>query len=137
MKKDFNINSLDDSLYKENTVLVVEDDETVLDLLKLYLKNFFHKILLFKSAEEAEKYMRKHKNEKIHTIIADYYLPNKHGSTLASFVKKYLKNKPKFILSSGDIDSIESDYNLENIDHYLLKPYSFDKLKKCIGGFHE
>lgn len=101
-------------------VLIAEDDEDIVKLLKLYLENEGVDVKWAKDGVEACEIFDK---EKINLAIVDIMMPRMNGYELT----KYIRNKsniPIIILSAAQLDSDKIlGLNL-GADDYMVKPFN-------------
>lgn len=101
-------------------VLIAEDDEDIVKLLKLYLENEGFDVKWAKDGVEACEIFDK---EKINLAIVDIMMPRMNGYELT----KYIRNKsnvPIIILSAAQFDSDKIlGLNL-GADDYMVKPFN-------------
>lgn len=101
-------------------VLIAEDDEDIVKLLKLYLENEGFDVKWAKDGVEACEIFDK---EKINLAIVDIMMPRMNGYELT----KYIRNKsniPIIILSAAQLDSDKIlGLNL-GADDYMVKPFN-------------
>lgn len=101
-------------------VLLAEDDEDIVKLLKLYLENEGFDVKWAKDGVEACEIFDK---EKINLAIVDIMMPKMNGYELT----KYIRNKsniPIIILSAAQLDSDKIlGLNL-GADDYMVKPFN-------------
>jgi DNA-binding response OmpR family regulator len=112
------------------TILVVEDEAMLLDLLASVLGDKGYRVLTARDGEEALSVLRA-QNELVSLVISDYGLPKASGYEL---LKQLHASDPslKFIMSSG---SLSSDLRMkiiqEGASDIFLKPYrSAEVLKR-------
>lgn len=101
-------------------VLIAEDDEDIVKLLKLYLENEGFDVKWAKDGVEACEIFDK---EKINLAIVDIMMPRMNGYELT----KYIRNKsniPIIILSAAQLDS-DKIFGLNlGADDYMVKPFN-------------
>lgn len=101
-------------------VLIAEDDEDIVKLLKLYLENEGFDVKWAKDGVEACEIFDR---EKINLAIVDIMMPRMNGYELT----KYIRNKsniPIIILSAAQLDSDKIlGLNL-GADDYMVKPFN-------------
>jgi len=111
------------------TILLVEDNETVLNFAKKALTELGYTIITAKNGKEAIALINKD-TKHFDLIISDIVMPEMGGIELAENVRRYKKDI-KFIFTSGYTNN-----ELGNID-LIQKPYSISelsqKIKKVIG----
>ena len=110
---------------KRNTVkiLVVEDDESIRNLIKLTLQQFQYETEVFEDAESAWEYLQ---SESADIGIFDLMLPGMSGLELIEKIRKdeQLHNFPVIILTAKDSE-IDKVIGLDQgADDYMTKPFS-------------
>ncbi|NPA50877.1 MAG: response regulator [Epsilonproteobacteria bacterium] len=110
---------------KYKTLLYVEDDSTVRENLAQILDNFFARVIVASTAEEA---WRLYQRENIDIAIVDIELPGMNGLELIRLIKERQPDIPVVIVSAYTT----TDYLLESIelklDKYVVKPLTSRKL---------
>jgi len=111
------------------TILVVDDDESILDLLKELLKNngqFDCAITTTETAEEAEKELRERRYD---LIITDQKLPGTNGTELLSEIKdKYPQTVRMLITGYSDLDIAKEAINKAEVHSFIEKPWDNKEL---------
>ena len=104
----------------KTTVLVVDDEKEIADLVEIYLSNEGYRVLKAACAAEAEKILGE---QQVHLVILDVMMPGKDGMTLCRELRKD-SNIPVLMLSarSQDIDKIMG--LTTGADDYLTKPFN-------------
>ncbi|MCY6485772.1 response regulator transcription factor [Clostridium aestuarii] len=105
---------------ERETILVVDDEKEIRELVEIYLKNEGYKVILAKNGEEALKVLQQ--NE-IHLIILDVMMPKMDGTQACIKIREE-KNMPIIMLSakSEDIDKIMG--LTTGADDYITKPFN-------------
>ncbi len=120
------------------TVLLVEDEKPVRELVSRVLQKYGYKILEANNGIEALQIWNQHKDE-ISLLFTDLVMPdNMNGRELA---EKLLTERPglKVIFTSGySADIVGKDFKLEPELNYLQKPYQPQMLalvvRRCLDG---
>lgn len=104
-------------------ILVIDDDVKAINLLKLYIQNYFSQkkeLYTLNSFESAESFLYKGDNLDYDLILLDIEMPNLNGIELA---KKIRKNNTKVVIAfiTGYQKYISESYKIHPFD-YLLKP---------------
>jgi len=106
-------------------ILVVEDNDIDLEIIKFFLEKRFNNLFFAKSVDEALNVLEK---EKIDILITDLELPKKNGFELI----KQAKNIFKIIASSY----YDTNYLLKaielDVDGFLIKPIEEDLLNQTL-----
>lgn len=115
-------------------ILVIDDDEIVLQVLELLLKDLGYDVIPVKDAFEAISLFEHNKNN-IDLVLSDMIMPKLNGKELY-YKLKSIKNDLKFILLSGYTKNNLDDKFLNEINVYLQKPIRKDilekEIKKCL-----
>jgi len=99
-------------------ILVIEDDSSIQDMLKVFLTSNGYGVT---SAFSGTEGLLVH-NKDIDLILLDLMLPGKKGSEIIEDLKK-IKDVPIIIMSAiGDIDS-KVDLFEKGADDYIIKPF--------------
>ncbi len=99
-------------------ILVIEDDSSIQDMLKVFLTSNGYSVTSAFSGTEA---LLVH-NKDVDLILLDLMLPGKKGSEIIEDLKK-IKDVPVIIMSAiGDIDS-KVDLFEKGADDYIIKPF--------------
>lgn len=101
-------------------ILLAEDDEDIVKLLKLYLENEGYVVLWAKDGVEASEIFEK---EKVDLALVDIMMPRMNGYELTKYIRKK-SNIPIIILSAAQLDSDKIlGLNL-GADDYMVKPFN-------------
>jgi PAS domain S-box-containing protein len=122
---------VDEQLEGSQTILVVEDEPGVLNLVVHTLRKRGFKVLETTEPEHGVKLFEEHQNE-IDMLLTDVVMPFMSGPTLAELL---LRKKPqlKVLYMSGHTDNRLSLQNiLEKGVHFLPKPFASDALIKKV-----
>lgn len=104
----------------ENTILVAEDDEDIIELLRIYLENEGYRILTAVNGVEAYELVEK---EKIDLAIVDIMMPKMNGYELTKKIRQHC-NIPIIILSAKNQDT-DKIFGLNlGADDYIAKPFN-------------
>ena len=106
------------------SVLVVEDDESILDLIEIYLENENYIIKKATCSEEAIRYI---KEEEFDLAILDIMLPDKDGYYLCKKIRESF-NYPIIMLTSKDDESSKIKGLTFGADDYVTKPFLHGEL---------
>lgn len=107
----------------KKTIMLVEDDEDVRNLLYEILSMYEHTLLLASNSTQALEIAKQHPGV-IDLLITDIIMPGINGKMLADELKK-LHSAMYIIFMSGYSDEI---VNLPPKSHFIQKPFSFNEL---------
>lgn len=132
--KSDNSNLLDDKLAKKIPleILVVEDDETNLDLMLLLLKKLGYKADTSIDGREA---VQKAKDKEYDMIFMDIQLPRLNGYSASKYIfaNNTSEKKPKIIaISANHTSEIKAEAQKAGMIDFITKPISFLKVEETI-----
>lgn len=109
---------------KKFKILVVDDEQNIVDVVKAYLEKDGFEVV---SAKDGEAALNIFKNEIIHLIVLDLMLPKISGEKLCSIIRT-TSSVPIIMLTA----KADEDEKIEGIsigaDDYLTKPFSVREL---------
>jgi DNA-binding response OmpR family regulator len=108
------------------SILIVEDDKTLLEAMAFKLKQEGYKV---EKAEDGWEALSVVERNKIDLIISDIMMPNVSGLSLLSVLKEFnMERIPVIVISALDkADVIMSAIGLGAHD-FIIKPINFDEL---------
>lgn len=116
-----------EDLYKDITILYVEDDESIREGYKRALKKYCNHLLLASNGVEGVEMFEKHAPD---IIVSDINMPKLNGIKMAKQIKE--QNPNQFIIFTTAYS--DSEYTVEalelQVEGYLLKPVDKVKLKE-------
>lgn len=105
----------------ENKVLVVDDEESIVTLLKYNLESSGFKV---DTANDGELAVQKGENEKYDLIVLDLMLPKMDGLDVCKTLRQSKVTTPILMLTAKD-DEFDKVLGLElGADDYMTKPFS-------------
>ena len=115
------------SVNNTTTVLIVDDDPFILEMVKEQLFHLGHEVLTACCGQDA---IQKAKEFTwIDILLTDIMMPSMNGIELAKELVKLLP-KVKIVFMSGFLDSSVTDHELPQEKYPILeKPFSLDRLK--------
>lgn len=113
------------------TILFVDDEEIIRDLLSTLLSRLGHKVIMAESGLQAVE-LFKEKHDVIDLAIIDLYMPDMNGpETLIQL--RSINPDLSIIFSSGQADlNAESEAMKMGANFYLTKPYRVGQLADAI-----
>ena len=116
---------------RNNTILIVEDDNDILKFLVEILTDYNYKIIDTDNSRKALNIAKQRANE-MDLLLTDITLPDINGIELSKKIMKiYPKIKTLFISGYTQDEAIRKNIMKKNI-HFLPKPFTPDKLIKKI-----
>jgi signal transduction histidine kinase/ActR/RegA family two-component response regulator len=113
------------------TVLVVEDEEDVRNLVSEYLTSTGYKVLVACDGLEALEIAQRLGKE-IHVLLTDVVMPKMRGPELAERLKPIIP-KLKIIYMSGYLEQNDGNRSFLEGAYFLDKPFSRDVLARQVG----
>ena len=110
----------------DKTVLIIDDDEQILDLLKMFMENNQCKAETAETAEKGLAFIRK-KNYDL--VLLDIMLPDVEDLSALETILKHAPNTPVIMITGGnDIEVAEQCLAKGAVD-YITKPFDFEYLR--------
>ncbi len=112
-------------------ILLLDDEESLLDLLGDFVEDMGHEVELFSNPIAAlESY--KNASDDYKMIITDHTMPELSGLSLISQVRETNKEIPCILTSGTAFDEIESLTLSDANFYYLKKPYKKVNLQELL-----
>jgi DNA-binding response OmpR family regulator len=106
-------------------ILLIEDDEQILELIDIHLKDFFCESTKANRGEEGLRYAL---TKKFDLIILDIMLPDMNGVEICRQIRSE-KNTTPILMLTARSEEIDKIIGLETgADDYLTKPFSIREL---------
>jgi DNA-binding response OmpR family regulator len=102
-------------------ILVVEDDQTTGDVVRAYLENAGHRVVICRTGSEALDYVRQIEPR---CLILDVMLPGKDGFEICAEIRQGGSIVPILFLSARADEPDRVDGLRAGADDYLVKPFS-------------
>jgi two-component system cell cycle sensor histidine kinase/response regulator CckA len=113
------------------TILVVEDEESLRELLTSMLHEYGYQLLIARDGLEALERYRRHRDD-VHLVITDMDLPKLNGAAVS---RSILSDNPgaKIILISGFVEpALKASILADGIREFVAKPYTMPQMLKII-----
>src|SRR5262249_691692 len=112
------------------SILVVEDDPSVADSLRLLLTIDRHQVEV---VNDGEKALARYDEGKYDLVITDFSMPGIDGLDLAGLIKARAPEQPVLLITAhGETVSSTEKARLERIDVMLAKPFSQQQLQEAL-----
>jgi PAS domain S-box-containing protein len=113
------------------TILLVEDEEALIEMVRLILKSKGYKVFTAQDGNEAIKVYKLHKNE-IDIVLTDMGLPEMTGLDMFKKLKE-VNAKVKAIFASGYFEpDIKSEIMKAGAKGFVQKPYSQSEILRIL-----
>jgi len=114
---------------KKLTLLYVEDEENIRNLLKSAIKDEFKEIIVASDGSEGLKKFKKYQPD---IVVSDILMPVCNGLEMAKKIKEISKDTPIILFSAfSEKEKLLSAIDI-GIDKYLIKPVDIDDLLDTI-----
>ena len=119
---------------KDKTILVIEDNEVNMKLIKTFLEIGKYRIL---QARDAETGLRLTREKQPDLILMDIQLPGIDGLSAGQFIKTDpdLKKIPIIAVTGNAMQKDKEEAMAIGFAGYLLKPFSVDVFLETIANF--
>jgi two-component system, OmpR family, response regulator VanR len=104
----------------KETILIVDDEKEIRDLVNIYLKNEGYNTLLAEDGIQALEILRK---QEVHLIILDIMMPRMDGIQACMKIREE-KNMPIIMLSAKSQDMDKITGLITGADDYVTKPFN-------------
>jgi PAS domain S-box-containing protein len=104
------------------TILLVEDDPSILQLADLILRKFGYEVILAEDGAEAVEKFNTYK-EKIAIIVMDMIMPRKSGKEAYEEIRKVRPDIKTLFMSGYSPDLLQNKGILETGEEVLIKPF--------------
>lgn len=130
LEKEFQKNIIVNSQKNSYSILVMDDDEIIRNMLNKMLNKLGHTVI---TVANGEQIIKKYKNFNIDLVILDITIPGGMGGIATMKQLKLINSNVKTIISSGYANSpVMSDYKSYGFSEALTKPYLMTELKTII-----
>ncbi|MCK4505106.1 MAG: response regulator [Candidatus Aegiribacteria sp.] len=123
----------DSKLSSEGTILLVDDDETVLSVGREMLETLGFSVLTAAGGQEAVDLLRE-KREQIVCVVLDLTMPNMDGKETYSRLMEIDPAIPVIISSGYSRKDVEKQFSESGISGFLSKPYRLSDLLDKLGS---
>ncbi|MDR1007758.1 MAG: response regulator transcription factor [Campylobacteraceae bacterium] len=108
-----------------DTVVIIEDEQDLLELMEFHLNKAGFDAIGFLSVKNVEKFLSE---EKCHLLVVDRNLKESEGSEFVEHLRKKGINIPAIFVTAKDKDSDVEEGFLRGGDDYLKKPFNMQEL---------
>jgi DNA-binding NtrC family response regulator len=114
---------------ESNKILVVDDDETLVDILSQLLTRFGYEVL---SACNRKRGLDLFMENRFDTVITDYDMPGMDGITLADRIKKTSPATLVILMTGHDRESLTEKIKNSAVDLTLFKPFNLFSIAQVL-----
>ena len=116
---------------QDSTILVVEDEQDILDLIEYTLTKDGHDVISCLDTKLVEQLLEE---ENISLIIMDRNLPNIEGSLFIKSIREKGYNHPVIYLTAKDREEDILEGFSRGADDYITKPFNLEVLKARVNA---
>ncbi|MDZ7699888.1 MAG: PAS domain S-box protein [Deltaproteobacteria bacterium] len=120
-------------LGRGETILIVEDEKTVLQLGKMILERLGYTVLAAESPVEAVEIVRKESGE-IHLLMTDVVMPRMSGKALVEEIQNIRPDIKTLFMSGYTANAIAHQGVLDEGVHFIQKPFGLKSLARKVRG---
>ncbi len=120
-----------EKLVGDETILVAEDEEAVLDLVEMSLKELGYKIITARDGVQAIEKAKEY-GEKIHLLLSDVVMPNMSGKELSEKIRHFHPEAAVCFMSGYTDNAMVHHGILDANINFIQKPFAPKKLAKLI-----
>lgn len=110
---------------RKQTILIIEDEEDLLELLEYHLQKEGYETLGFLSTKNVEKCLQE---EPIDLLIVDRNLPGVEGSEFVQTLRERGFSQAVIFVTAKDSDTHIEEGFMRGADDYVTKPYNMKEL---------
>jgi signal transduction histidine kinase/CheY-like chemotaxis protein len=115
---------------QSTSVLVVEDEANIRDVLQEILSTAGHQVTL---ASDGEEGIRLYKEKKPDLVISDLGLPGVSGWEVAAAVKEENPSTPVVIFTGWGVKLDQADPKSQNVDKFITKPFNMRQILSLVS----
>lgn len=113
------------------TVLLIEDEDTVIDVTLRVLEKLGYHVLVAKTGKQAEEIARTYSGD-IDLAILDIALPDIPGNNLYPIIKKSRPHMKVLVYSGYSIDGPAQEILNAGAEDFIQKPFTIEKLSRKV-----
>ena len=113
------------------TVLVIDDDPTILEALRLLLREAGYNVLTSNTGPKGLDMVR-YAPRDIRLVLLDYNMPRFNGAETLAFLRKLNPNLKVVALSGFRVTELPANFHA-GVDRFISKPFSSADLLKTVG----
>ncbi len=107
------------------TVLVIDDDQAICDLMQIYLKSLGFQVILAKNGDDALACIQAYTPD---LIFLDICLPTQDGFTVCKAIRQEYEIPILMLTAANQLDYAARAFQL-GADGYITKPFALNTLK--------
>lgn len=112
------------------TILVVDDELMLCDLLQMELSTFGHEVITASNGREG---IASHRQRRPHFTLLDLHLPDMNGIEVLTRIREDDPQAGVIVLTGGGTDDLENQARDLGVREFLHKGLSLDILVRALG----
>ena len=115
---------------KPARILVIDDEDTVRDVLEKMLSQANHQVTVAKRGEEG---VRLFGEKKFDMVLTDLEMPGMSGWEVCKSIKKIKSSTPVGMITGWGLEVDESKKEESGLDFIITKPFDFSKIIRLVS----
>jgi CheY-like chemotaxis protein len=120
----------DDDVEAKGTVLVIDDDPTILEAIRLLLSEAGYNVLTSSTGPKGLDMVR-YAPKDVRLVLLDYNMPRFNGAETLEFLRKLNPNLKVVAVSGFRVKDLPESFH-RGVERLLSKPFSNDQLLKTV-----
>jgi DNA-binding response OmpR family regulator len=113
-------------------IFVVEDDQAIVEVVKIILENDGYQVI---TTDSAEHIMQMIYEEEPHLILLDIWLSGYNGGSIAKHLKNSSQTKHIPIIITSANNETEKIARMAGVEGFLLKPFTMESLLSTVRKY--
>lgn len=115
--------------YKRLTLLVLDDDPSLLKFFKIHLGSQFSSVIVLNNPQDAAAVIDSHT---VDIVLTDYEMPGLNGLDICQLVRAKSPAIPVLMVTGAELDAAYEDALKEEVDGFLRKPFDISELAEAL-----
>ena len=124
-----------DTAEPKDTILVIDDDPSFLDLMRTMLGDKGYNVLVSSTGPKGLDMMR-YAGRDVSAVLLDFNMPRFNGAMTLQFLRKLNPNAKVVAVSGVNTGELPPDF-CEGVDRFFSKPFSNAELLKTLEEFRD
>ena len=116
--------------YKSMTLLVLDDERSLLKFFKIHLGSLFSSVIVISDPKDAMDVIKSHPTD---IVLSDYEMPDMSGVEVLKTIRAYDPTIPLILISGASLPATLEDQIACEFDGYLRKPFDISALSELLS----